>query len=360
MPPAGRGRLVATSAPLTTVATYGRAGSSSRVRIHDWITHLGLSTTNYDYLGTPNLFGRTVMANWTRIPAAEARIRLAGRSRRIDNLLMSREATPFSRGGVETRLLRRAKHSSYDFDDAIWADDRGGIHRLLSKPRVWARSVAAADCVIAGSDYLANAAARFNSNVVMIPSCVEPDMYECPSSYELDESPALVWLGSPTTEHHLTAITDALLQLNKRRGARLKVISSGDRPLGPLAAMTDRIAWNLDDFTKHLSMSAVGLAPLREDPYSAGKCAYKLLQYGAAGLPIVASPVGANREVVDALGGLAATSQSEWVDAVGSILDASAESRAAMGRRARNGVCEGYSFAAWSAQWRNAVLDHSS
>src|SRR5690349_15925159 len=87
--PTGQERWVATSAPLTTVATYGRAGSSSRVRIYDWITHLGLTTTNYDYLGTPNLFGRTVIANWKRIAAAEARIRVAGRSRRIANLLMS-------------------------------------------------------------------------------------------------------------------------------------------------------------------------------------------------------------------------------------------------------------------------------
>jgi glycosyltransferase involved in cell wall biosynthesis len=273
---------------------------------------------------------------------------------------MSREATPFSRGGVEARLLRAARHSTYDFDDAIWADDRGGIHRMLSKPRVWARSVETADCVFAGSDYRAAAAPRFNRNVVMIPSCVEPDDYECPSSYELDDSPILVWLGSPNTEHHLTVIADALLQLNKRRGTRLKVISSGDRPLGPLAAMTDRVEWNLVHVGKHLATSAIGLAPLREDPYSLGKCAYKLLQYGAAGLPIVASPVGANGAAVNALGGLAATTQSEWVDAVGSILDDSAESRAAMGARARAGVRQGYSFAAWSARWRNAVLDHSS
>ena len=351
---------MAADAPLTTVATYGLAGSSSRVRIHDWITHLGLTTTNYDYLGTPNLFSRTVIDNWSRIPLAEAKIRLAGRFRQIDNLLMSREASPFSRGGVEARLLREANHSAYDFDDAIWADNRGGIHRLLSKPKVWARSVAAADCVVAGSDYLADAAARFNRNVVMIPSCVEPDNYECPSSYELDESPTLVWLGSPTTERHLAVIAEALLQLNKRRGVRLKVISSDDRPLGPLTAMTDRVAWHLDDFAKQLASSAIGLAPLDDDPYSIGKCAYKLLQYGAAGLPIVASPVGANRAVVDALGGLAATSQSEWIDAVDSILADSAESRAAMGRRARAAVCEGYSFAAWSAQWRNAVLDHDT
>jgi glycosyltransferase involved in cell wall biosynthesis len=316
-----------------------------------------LTATNYEYLGTPNLFGRTVIANWSRVPLAEAQIRLASRSPRIDSLLMSREATPFSRGGIEARLLRRAKHSTYDFDDAIWADTRGGIHRIFSKPKKWAHSVAAADCVIAGSDFLADAAAEFNPNVVMIPSCVEPDDYQCPSSYELDESPVLVWLGSPTTEHHLTVIADALLELNKRRGVRLKVISSGERPLGPLTAIADRVVWNLDDFAKQLATSAIGVAPLGEDPYSLGKCAYKLLQYGAAGLPIVASPVGANRAVVDALGGIAATSQTEWVDAVVSILDDPAESRAAMGRRARSGVCEGYSFAAWSARWRQAVFD---
>jgi glycosyltransferase involved in cell wall biosynthesis len=352
--------LVAASASLTTVATYGRAGSSSRVRIYDWLTHLHWTATTHDYLGTPNLSAQTLLANWRRVPTAEARIRSVGRMRKIENLLMSREATPFSRGGVEKRLLSIATHSSYDFDDAIWADDRGGIHHLFSKPKVWARSVAAADCVIAGNDFLADAAGQFNRNVITIPSCVEPDEYYCPSSYELDESPLLVWLGSPATERHLSLIADALLQLNDHRGVRLKVISSGERSLGPLDRITDRVAWSIDDFAKHLATSAIGVAPLIEDQYSVGKCAYKLIQYGAAGLPIVASPVGANRAVLDALGGLAATSRADWVDAITAVIDDSARARAAMGNGARAAVCEGFSFAAWSAQWRRAVLGHSS
>jgi glycosyltransferase involved in cell wall biosynthesis len=351
---------VATSPSLTTVATYGRAGSSSRVRIYDWLTHLRLSATTYDYLGTPNLSAKTLLANWRRMPRAEARIRWTGRTQRIENLLMSREATPFSRGGVEERLLRTATYSAYDFDDAIWADDRGGIHHIFSKPKVWSRSVAAADCVIAGNDLLAEAAARFNRNVITIPSCVEPDDYHCPPSYELDESPVLVWLGSPATERHLSLIADALLALNDQRGVRLKVISWGERPLGALEKITDRVAWSLDDFAKHLATSSIGVAPLVEDPYSVGKCAYKLLQYGAAGLPIVGSPVGANRTVLQALGGLAATSREDWIDAITAIVDDSARSRAAMGSRARAAVFKGFSFAAWSTQWRCAVLGQQS
>src|SRR2546429_3596941 len=207
-----RAWLAVASPNVVTIATYGHSGSSSRVRIHDWSAHQGLTTENYDYLGTPNLFGRTLLDNWWRLPTAEAQIRRLSRSpQRIDRLLISREATPFSRGGAESRLLRGAQYSAYDFDDAIWADGRGGIHSVFSKPKMWERAVTAADCVIAGSDYLAEAAAKFNRNVVMIPSCVEPDRYECPHSYELGESPVLVWLGSPSTESHLNLIADALL-----------------------------------------------------------------------------------------------------------------------------------------------------
>ena len=106
----------------------------------------------------------------------------------------------------------------------------------------------------------------------------------------------------------------------------------------------------------HLATAAAGVSPINADAYSVGKCAYKVLQYGAAALPIVASPVGANRAAVNALGGLAATSPSEWIDAIESILDGSAHERAAMGRKARSGVCAGYTFAAWSDRWRKAVL----
>jgi hypothetical protein len=129
---------------------------------------------------------------------------------------MSREATPLSGGWIEARILRSGEWAVYDFDDAMWADRRGGIHRVFPKPTKWRRAVEAPDCVIAGNDYLANAAQSLNRNVVVIPSCVEPADYPKKGSYELPERPTFVWLGSASTEIHLSAIAPPLLELNRR------------------------------------------------------------------------------------------------------------------------------------------------
>jgi hypothetical protein len=345
---------------LTAVSPYGAFGSSSRVRLLDWITHIRkdhhLEVDDYHYLGTSNLSAATVLRQLRRVPAAEARLRRLARHRSsATRLVMSREATPFSAGGIEARLLKCAEWAVYDFDDAMWADRRGGIHHVFAKPRKWRRAVEAADCVIAGNEYLANAAESLNRNVVVIPSCVEPADYPRKVSYDLPERPTFVWLGSPSTEVHLTSIAVPLLQLNRRRGAKLKLISAGDRSLGALDLMIERVEWTPDGFAAELAAADIGLAPLHDDEFARGKCAYKSVQYGAAALPIVGSPVGTNRHVIDALGGLTPTSVSEWTSALEAVLDDTASGRAKRGSLARRAVeCE-YSFTAWSTAWREAT-----
>ncbi len=62
---------------------------------------------------------------------------------------------------------------------------------------------------------------------------------------------------------------------------------------------------------------SVGLMPLADTDWCNGKCSYKMLCYMAAGLPVVVTAAGMNREVL-ALGevGLSAASEREWVDAL--------------------------------------------
>jgi glycosyltransferase involved in cell wall biosynthesis len=95
--------------------------------------------------------------------------------------------------------------------------------------------------------------------------------------------------------------------------------------------------------------------PLPDTAYTRGKCSYKLLQYAAAGLPAVGSPVGANREVLSRTSGHAASGTDEWVSAIESILDASVEQRAAIGQRAYDGVTADFSFEAWADTWRGLL-----
>jgi glycosyltransferase involved in cell wall biosynthesis len=339
---------------LVTVASYGPGGSSARVRILDWLVHTGLTAELHEYLGAADNQPGTLARSPLRVLSAEAALRrlpaqLAGR-----NLLLSRRATPFSSGRLEARLLTGAARGVYDVDDALYADTGGLLRRAWSAPAVWQRAVAAADVVIAGNEVLAERAAVHADEVVIIPSCVEPGLYRRKAHYERGDVPRAIWIGSPSTEHHLSLIADALLAVHRTHGMRLTVVSSGSRSLGPLDAIVDRAAWTAGTFSRILADADVGIMPLYDTEFSRGKCAYKLLQYGAAALPVVGSPVGTNAAVLAGLGG-SAPARGEWADALAAVFDASASARTNLGVAARRAVEESYSFAAWEARWRSAV-----
>lgn len=340
--------------PLVVVTPYGRAGGSSRVRVYHWLDHLGIAAEAHAYRGASSNRPGTVVRHPLSTVTAEVRtraLRAGGRS-----LLISREASPFSSGRLEARLLRSAEHGVYDVDDALFHDSRSGLRGLVgTKARTWERAVRATDVVVAGNDYLAEHASRSARRVVVIPSCVEPDAYRAKTSYALGSVPRIVWVGSPSTEQYLLAIASSLLEVHRRTGARLRVVSAAARGLGALDGMVDRVDWRPGTVAGELAAADVAIGPLADTPFARGKCAYKLLQYAAAGLPTVASPVGANRTALDVLGGFAATSADEWVDALTQVLTCSAADREQLGRQARGGVVEHYSFARWADEWTAAV-----
>ena len=159
----------------------------------------------------------------------------------------------------------------------------------------------------------------------------------------------------------LAALAPAVNRLYRERGTRLLVISgAGGTPAGFDPDAVERRRWGPDTYVVDLLDGDVGVMPLLDTPWELGKCAYKLLQYGAAGLPVAGSPVGVNREVLAAMGGTAVADGSggagdRWYDALREALDRPVAERLEAGRRARRVVEEGYSFRARADQWRAAV-----
>jgi glycosyltransferase involved in cell wall biosynthesis len=289
------------------------------------------------------------------VVAAERRLRRLVGEVGDATVILSREASPLSFGGIEARLLRAAAHGVYDFDDALYAGYPGGA---LAWARhidvVWRRSVRAADVVIAGNDLLADHASALASRVVVVPSCVEPADYLVKQSYAVD-TPTLVWLGSPSTEPQLDLIREPLLAVHERLGARLRLISAGQRSHGELDRMIDRVAWTPEGVAPALAGADVGIMPLEDVEWTRGKCGYKLLQYGAAALPVVGSAVGVNVEVLQRLGGTAVRTPAEWRDALLALFQASDAERERAGHSALAGVTRHYSFAAWAQTWKAAI-----
>jgi glycosyltransferase involved in cell wall biosynthesis len=340
---------------LHSVSAYGPTASSTRVRLDDWFRFLQVDATSHYYAGLNNNRPASIVGR----PAAVARAELA--LRRLDlsgqRVLISREASPFSQGGIEERLLHRAAHGVYDFDDALFDDD-SPIRRLLRTQDKCQRAAAAADVVIAGNDHLASWAGDHNKDVRVIPSCVDPRDYEPKTTWSITgDVPTLLWLGSPATERYVAQIAPALLEINRRTGAVLILISGREdnADLGLLNQMIRRIPWNIRTFASAMTEADVAIAPLDDAPFSRGKCAYKLLQYAAAGLPMVGSPVGANQLALQRFDGLEASSTDDWIQALMKVVTDPSAQRAVRGKAGLVGVGTHYSFDAWEPQWCEAA-----
>jgi glycosyltransferase involved in cell wall biosynthesis len=338
------------------VTPYGRNGPSSRVRVFEWLDRVAVPRVLSSYISHHNASPSELARRPAAVLAAERRLRrMAGdRPRR---LLLHREASPLSRGGLERRLISASELSVYDFDDALqWDFGGGGVFRRIAPKAPKAHiAVKTADRVIAGNPVLAEWAAQYNHDVVVIPSCVAPDSYRRKAHYGVADPPRLGWIGSADNEIYLQCVAPALREVHRRTGARLTVIGTTRCTLGDLEGLIDRVAWSEDTQHAMLSEFDVGIAPVPDEPYTRGKCGYKILQYAAAGAPAVASPVGVNRQILSSLDMPAAEGVDEWVDAILGLLTASAQARAELGHRARDVTQRSYSYDAWLSRWKQAV-----
>ncbi len=346
------------SAPpaLHAVTPYGRTAGSSRVRVFEWAVRAHADVRIHSYLGTRRSSPRHMATHPAQVVAAEAALRGLRRSR-PERLLLHREASPLSRGGTETDLLAAAELSVYDFDDALqWDVGEGGLlRRLAPKSRKALVSARTAMRVIAGNAVLADWAANHARDVVVIPSCVAPEMYARKTDYRVGDPPRLVWIGSRSEEHQLIAIAPALTELHRRTGARLTVIGGPGETDPALTQLVDRLPWSERTQHSYLATADLGLMPLADTPMDRGKCGYKLLQYLAAGLPAVASPVGVNSEILRLAGLPSPSTSDEWLDALVSLLGATATARAGLGRQATQTITEHYSYTVWQPTWEAAV-----
>lgn len=331
-------------ARLQVVVPYPESNASVRSRATHWIQRYAAEhSLDFDAVAT--------------VVGLGCRNKLAGDGVPV---LMLRNRHRFSRGRAESHILRAADPGIYDLDDGLpWDDGRlPELGRWWKRP--WPRSLIAdrcareADRMIVGNDTLADWASSRCGDVRVIPTCVEPGDYEKKASYAIGARPVIGWIGSPATEPYLEAVAPALAEMNRRHGMLFEIISGPGVVSKQLAPFTTRVAWSLDVAHARLAKWDVGIMPLADGVYERAKCGYKLLQYAAAGLPAVGTPVGVNRTFLSDMNASAPTSPSEWVDALDELLTEAATRRALRGDAGRR-LAERYSYSAWEAAWRSAA-----
>jgi glycosyltransferase involved in cell wall biosynthesis len=256
----------------------------------------------------------------------------------------------------EVALLNRTvRRLWFDFDDAIWMRDSYAPKGFESRKRLgrFRATVRAAEAVIAGNAYLAEHATQAGARAAwVIPTCV--DVHKYPLARHERAGAELVWVGSSATLRGLEAVTPVLDAIGEQvPGVRLKLVC--DRFFHPGRLPVVEVPWAEATEATEIAAADVGISWVPDDPWSRGKCGLKVLQYMAAGLPVVTNPVGVHAQMVrPGETGFLATTQAEWVDAIGTLA-ADPDLRRRMGAAGRRVVEDGYGIETGARLWANLI-----
>ena len=259
-------------------------------------------------------------------------------------LVIEYELLPFFPALLERILKLLQVPYVLDFDDAQFHKydrSRSAFIRFILEGKI-PTIIRDAKKVIVGNSYLAEYASRFTEAVEIIPTVV--DLRKYPSRPTSQESAGFTvgWIGSPVTLEYLDYILPALQRLFAMINGRLVLVGVSDNPLPGIPVET--IPWSEEREIALLQEFDVGIMPLPDRDFERGKCGLKLIQYMSCYLPVVASPVGVNRELINhGKNGFLASTQNEWFNAL-ECLYVNTELRKTMGFAGRAIVEESFSL----------------
>ena len=239
--------------------------------------------------------------------------------RQYDLVWIEKEALPWWPFWSEKLLLSGTPYV-LDFDDAVFHHyDR---HRLAAIRLFYGKRIdklmAGAALVVCGNDYLAERARHAGASLVQVlPTVIDLDRYRMTERVK-GSQPRIVWIGSPSTVKYLDLLREPLQALAQTTPFVFRVIG-GDFSLP--GVQTECLPWTESTEITDLMACDIGVMPLQDTPWERGKCGYKLIQYMACGLPVIASPVGVNAAIVDdGHNGYLARDASQWIDSFSRLL----------------------------------------
>ena len=244
------------------------------------------------------------------------------------------------------QLRKAAKRMLYDVDDAVMYKDTLSMGKQNSRSRRmrFAATVTAADWVVVGNSYLEAETRRHTGRVSVLPTAVDLAQYE-PRAWPAKPSGPVVmgWIGDTGSVAYLESQRGLFEAIGKAvPGLVFRVLSSRFPQYEHLKV--EEVVWKKEIEAETLRSFDFGVMPMPDDPWSKGKCALKVLQYMASGVPAVASPVGMNADLIrPGVNGMAPGALDEWVKAV-ALLASDPALRARLGAAGRRTVEEGYAL----------------
>lgn len=239
----------------------------------------------------------------------------------------------------EQRLFRANRRVVFDFDDAIFTGNRASHIRWVCRHAAW---------VTAGNEYLAQFARQVTDRVTMLPTVVEVEKYALHQHHPSGRPIHVGWCGSShSIQETLYPYLVMFARLQARLGFDFVIISRPKPRLPDCGLKWTYVEWSEELESRIAAHIDIGLMPLIDNEFQKGKCGLKILQYMAAGVPAIASPVGINSRLIQhGERGLLATTEAEWFSAI-EMLMSDHRLRQDLGHAGRAYCDQHYSLKRW-------------
>jgi glycosyltransferase involved in cell wall biosynthesis len=332
------------------LSKYMRNGASSRLRFYQYLPYLesqGVQVTVVPLLGKGYI---EHLYSEKKIPL---RLVFQGYFKRFfwllsaasfDLIWIEKELFPWLPSWAEELLNRLKIPFIVDYDDAVFHPydfNHNWFVRTFLGQKI-DKVMQQASLVLVGNEYLGERARQAGAKrIELIPSVVNPEKWQ-PKTLG-STGFRIGWIGSPITAPYLSLIQKPLEKLCEDPGTVVVTIGAGKRDYLP-GVRQENLSWSEETEANDVMSFDVGIMPLSEGPFEEGKCGYKLIQYMAAGLPVVASPVGVNKRIVqDGINGYLAADDEEWLSALVSLREDPGK-RMELGKAGHNKFEENYSL----------------
>ncbi len=348
---------------ILVLTRYSQLGSSSRYRFYKYIPLLqqkGFDFTVHELLGDNyinSLYNKTHLPIYEIIKKYVQRIFILLAKNRYDIIWLQQEAFPWIPSIFERALLKTNIPIVVDYDDAFFHRyDRHNskIVRFFLKNKI-DKIMIHSNVIVAGNQYLADRAIKNGSKkVVILPTVIDINLYHTRFQSE-KKTFTIGWIGSPHNAKYILSIQSALKEVFNKGDVKIILVGSGEIKIDSLQLEIKK--WNESTEVEEIRNFDVGIMPLEDNYWERGKCGFKLIQYMACSIPVIASPVGVNTKIVKhGVNGFLAENDNEWIKYF-LILKSNEKLRTEMGRNGRTLVEENFTLQITSPQLEQIFRD---
>lgn len=265
----------------------------------------------------------------------------------VDLIWIEKECLPWLPHWMESVFLPSNIPYVIDYDDAVyhWYDQHPNLLVRLLLAKKHPQLIKNSSLIISGNQYLQDFALKSQAKkAAILPTVVDLHRYQVHPKPNVQEEERILnfgWIGQQSTAYNLMSLESLFSEFSSQKKIVFSAIGIDAKSLGLSMSSVD---WSEETEVQNLLNYDVGMMPLMDGPFESGKCGYKLIQYMACGIPVIASPVGINSSIItNGINGFLATSTEEWREAF-NILLKNPKKREEMGLAGRRLVEEQYSI----------------